>query len=186
MGKLYQIAWLGRSSFRASSGPFGFFLLIFSLILVLLVPYSSGASALPAELDVGITAAHRRCGNADSAPNAGLYRSLLRGPVYDCWRSGFCSDPESQRTCPPACSGWKISLTMPCCWSTRLPSVRSQAWLGESTGGEVSLSKDGRLAYGPFTATLPLGSRALTETRLTLSIGRGESLQGGCTWVYGG
>jgi hypothetical protein len=38
-----------------------------------------------------------------------------------------------------------------------LPSVRSQAWLGESTGGEVSLSKDGRLAYVPIYSNVAVG-----------------------------
>jgi hypothetical protein len=130
-------------------------------------------------------AAHRRCGNADSAPNAGLDRSFLRSPVYDCWRVESAPVLKASAAAPTGLLVVENQFDHALLLVDPVAKREIARVVGESTGVRPHLPKMDGWPTCPFTATLPLGSVALTETRLTLSICRRESLQGAWTWVHG-
>ena len=56
--------------------------------------------------------------------------------------------------------------------------MRSQVWLGESTGGEVSLSKDGRLAYVPIYSKVSVGEPGTDGNTIDIVDRQGRKLAG--------
>jgi hypothetical protein len=56
--------------------------------------------------------------------------------------------------------------------------VRSQVWLGKSTGGEVSLSKDGRLAYVPIYSNVAVGEPGTDGNTIEIVDRQGRKLAG--------